>query len=64
MRGRGACMAGGMAGGHAWWGACVVGTCVAGVCAWHGGMHGSGGMHGQGTCMVGACVVGGRKLCL
>ena len=50
---RGACVAGGMQGGHAWQG----GTCMAGVCAWWGGMHGrEGGMHVRGHAWPGGHV--------
>ena len=54
-------------GGHAWWGVCVVGTCmVGGACMARGSMHGhgehawwgvcmasGGGMHGRGACVAG-----------
>ena len=64
-----------MAGGHAWWGACIAegmcgrghasqGACVVGACM-AGGMNGRG-MHGQGcawwgvgACVAGVCVAGG-----
>ena len=47
---QGLCMTGAGAyvvGGHAWQGVCMVGVCVAGGCAWQGGMHGKGGMLGR-----------------
>ena len=55
MHGRGVCMAGGVHGrGHTWWGACVVGVCMAGSECVAGAMHGRGcvwqeGMHGKGV---------------
>ena len=61
MANGGVCMA---KGGHAWWGACMVGSmhgggaCVAGGCAWQGG-------HAwQGACMSGemATAVDGTHL--
>ena len=65
VRGRGACMVGGMCGwgGMHGRGACVVGeACMAGGCAWWwgacvaGGMCGGGGHAWWGACMAGACV--------
>ena len=46
--GGGACVAGG----HAWWGACVVGACVV------GGVHGRGGVHGGGRAWQGGGIHG------
>ena len=61
MCGRGAWRGGGacVAGGHAWWGACMVGVCMAGGMYGRGDMHGGGGGVWQGACMAGVCVMGG-----
>ena len=56
--------------GHAWQGACMAGgmhgrgTCMAGRCAWQGGMHGrcvcvAGCVHGRGACVAKGCAWGG-----
>ena len=51
MRGRGACMVGGVHDrGHAWQGV----ACMAGVCVWQGGMH------GRGHVRWGVCIAGGH----
>ena len=39
-------------------GACVAGDCMAGGCAWQGGMHGREG-HDRGVCVVGGGMCGG-----
>ena len=67
MRGRGACMAGGVygrvgacvAGGRHRRGACMVGGMHERGHAWWGGHVWQGGMHGQGVCMAGVYIVGG-----
>ena len=64
--------------GYVWQGACMLGACMAGGCAWQGGcmagghacwgacmaggMHGRG-MHGRGCVWCGACMAGGHAWC-